>query len=220
MTQKMLTLSFDNGPTKNTTPKVLDVLAARNMHAYFCVTGLQLKLNDHAKLVSETLDAGHRIVNHSLTHEVPLGDDASAAHARAEISDMDELMNELIGDWGERWFRPFGREGKLGQHVFSQAALAEFARLKYSVMLWNSVPRDWVDTHSWVSRALCDIDANNHTLMVLHDIDTGAMDHLAGFLDEVINRGIEISLKLPEDCIPIRNGQVVSPVHLEGLVAV
>lgn len=219
MTNKLLTLSFDNGPTENTTPLVLEVLAKRNLHAYFCVTGIQLKLDGHAKLVSETLDAGHRIVNHSLTHQVPLGEDVSTAHARAEISEMDELMNELIGDWGERWFRPFGREGALGEHVFSQAALAEFARLKYSVMLWNSIPRDWVDTQTWVSKALSDIDENDHTFVVLHDIDTGAMDYLAGFIDEVLDRGIEISLKLPEVCVPIRNGHIVSHNHLEGLVA-
>lgn len=220
MTQKKLTLSFDNGPTENTTPQVLDVLRERNLHAYFCVTGLQLKLKNHAKLVSDTLDAGHRVVNHSLTHQVPLGEDVCAAHARTEISEMDELMNALIGDWGERWFRPFGGEGRLGQHVFSQAALAEFARLKYSVMLWNSVPRDWVDTQSWPRKALSDIDENDHTLVVLHDIDTGAMAHLADFLDEVLDRGIEITLELPEECVPIRHGQVVSPDHLKGLVAV
>ena len=216
---KKITLSFDNGPTSAVTPFVFQALEARNLQAYFCVVGSQLtSAVEHIALAKEALLRGHRLVNHSLTHVTPLGEEPSAAHARAEIADMHELMNELLGDWGAPWFRPFGREGTLGPHVFSQAALDQFKAMNYSVMMWNSVPRDWVDTEAWVDRALKDIDRHEHTLVVLHDIDSGAMRHLPQFLDTLIGEGVVFTLELPNDCVPVRHGVAHSEI-LSGLVA-
>lgn len=42
--------------------------------------------------------------------------------------------------------------------------------------------------------------------MVIHDLPTGAMRHLSGFLDELDRLAAEIVQTLPEECVPIRNG--------------
>ena len=215
---KKVTLSFDNGPTPDVTPLVLSALEERDLHAYFCVVGKQL-IGDEGNpaLCREALRLGHVLVNHSLTHETPLGEQPTTAHARSEIRDMHELMQDLIGDWGEHWFRPFGREGALGTHVFSKAALDELSDLRYSVLMWNSVPRDWIDIDGWVARALEDISAQRHTLLVLHDIDSGAMKHLPAFLDQLLDHGITITLELPDTCVPMRKG-LANNDCLTGLV--
>ena len=138
-----VTLTFDNGPTPEVTPGVLDVLEARGLSACFCVVGRQLaRSGEHADVCRETLRRGHLLVNHSLTHKVPLGDDPSARHASAEILDMHALMDTQLGPWGERWFRPFGGGGLLGPHLLSEPACDVLARAGYSVLLWNCVPRD------------------------------------------------------------------------------
>lgn len=204
---KRITLTFDNGPTEKTTPLVLRELKQRQLLAYFCVVGSQLRSEKQISLTCEALNAGHRIVNHSLTHEVPLGDNPSAEHARREIGDMHVLMDEKLGNWGERWFRPFGRGGAIGPHIFSHEALAQFDKLNYSVLLWNSVPRDWEEPNNWVGAAIADIEQQDHTVVVLHDIDTGAMQRLPEFLDLLQNDGVEITQALPDTCVPIRNGK-------------
>lgn len=204
---KRVTLTFDNGPTEKTTPRVLAELEQRDLRAYFCVVGTQLQSDVQVGLIKHALDVGHKIVNHSLTHEVPLGDDPSAAHAMSEIVDMHRLMNDKFGDWGRHWFRPFGRGGAIGPHIFSSNALTQFQELNYSVMLWNSVPRDWEDTNGWVETALKQIDNYQHSVVVLHDIDSGAMERLPQFLDELHNREIEITQELPADCVPICEGK-------------
>ena len=215
---KKVTLSFDNGPTPEVTPFVLRMLDDRALRAYFCVVGTQLQSNDaNPALCREALGLGHVLVNHSLTHETPLGERPTTAHARSEIRDMHDLMRDLIGDWGEPRFRPFGREGALGTHVFSQAALDELRDLNYSVVMWNSVPRDGVDSDGWVARALEDISAKQHTLLVLHDIDSGAMKHLPAFLDELLDHDITVTLELPDTCVPMRNG-LANQECLTGLV--
>lgn len=204
---RRVTLTFDNGPHPDVTPMVLDELASRGLTAWFCLVGRQLRHDGGPELARRTHDAGHRLVNHSLTHVTALGDDPSVDHARAEVLEMHNLLEDLVGEWGEQWFRPFGRGGSLGPRIFSQASLQLFADLDYSVMLWNSVPRDWEDIDGWVESALSDIDTLRHTVVVLHDLPTGAMAHLPRFLDLVEQRGIEITAELPHDCVPIRRGR-------------
>ena len=54
-------------------------------------------------------------------------------------------------------------------------------------------------------------------LLVVHDLPTGAMRHLEAFLDTALDEGARFVLDLPDDCVPIRRGEVVG--SLEGLVS-
>jgi peptidoglycan/xylan/chitin deacetylase (PgdA/CDA1 family) len=207
-----VTLTFDNGPTVKTTPFVLEALRARDISAWFCLIGTQLQAGrEQIDIARETLEQGHHLVNHSLTHGTALGDDPGTEHARREIRDMHLLLDDTLGASGDRWFRPFGRGGEIGTHILSQPAVSELHALGYSLLLWNCVPRDWEDITGWVDVALRTISANDHTVVVLHDLDTGAMDALPGFLDALLGRGDRFSLDLPRSCVPIRNGKVVWP---------
>jgi len=201
-----LTLSFDNGPSPDVTPFVLHELQQRKLGAWFCLVGTQLQADGGADIARQTLQAGHRIANHSMTHRVALGTDPSGASVELEIAGMHELMGSILGDWGEPWFRPFGQGGALGPHLFSGAALEQLVALEYSVMLWNCVPRDWENVEGWVETALEAIGQRGHTMLVLHDLPTGAMQQLPRFLDAVDELGIEITLDVPQDCAPMRNG--------------
>ena len=79
------------------------------------------------------------------------------------------------------------------------------------------MPRDWEDPQGWPARALADIERQDWTLVVLHDVPTGAMRALPGFLDTALARGVEITSELPPSCVPIRAGALVG--SLAGLVA-
>ena len=68
-----IALSFDNGPDPSTTPKVLDVLAAREIPALFCVLGERLARPELRRLTERAHAEGHWIANHTYTHSVPLG---------------------------------------------------------------------------------------------------------------------------------------------------
>ena len=116
-------------------------------------------------------------------------------------------MDTELGSWGPRWFRPFGKGGDIGPHLFSRAAVELLKAERYSVLIWNSVPRDWEDTDGWVDRALADVARQEHTVLVLHDLPTGAMQHLNRFLDQVEARGVELVVDLPTESVPFTNGQ-------------
>jgi hypothetical protein len=75
------------------------------------------------------------------------------------------------------------------------------------------VPGDWRDPEGWVDRALAQCSAAPpHTLLVLHDLPTGAMRHLDGFLAALADTGAAFTQSFPEDCVPIRRGEAVGPL--------
>ncbi|MGW1100663.1 polysaccharide deacetylase family protein [Streptomyces sp. NPDC002455] len=205
-TRRRLTLTFDNGPDPATTPFVLRELAARDLTATFFPVGTQVRRPGGHELLREVAAAGHTIGNHSLTHTVPLGESPGRETVHREIAEMQELLGSLAG--GEKLFRPFGGGGHIGPHLLSPEAVEHLTAHQYTVVLWNSVPRDWEDPDGWCERALLDLSRRPWTLLVLHDIVADAMKHLPAFLDGVLDDGIEITAELPAECVPIHRGRV------------
>lgn len=65
--EKVAYLTFDDGPSKNITPQILDVLKQENIPATFFVLGSRVELNPD--LVRREYDEGHYIANHGYSHE-------------------------------------------------------------------------------------------------------------------------------------------------------
>ena len=205
-----VTLTFDNGPWPGVTDNVLDVLAARDVHATFFVVGRELRRARH--LAERTVAEGHWIGNHTMTHSIPFGDGGDPVE---EVEGTQALIGDLAH--ASRWFRPFGRGGVLDRRLLSPAAVEHLQRNRYSCVLWNSVPRDWEDPEAWIERALADVDATDWTVMVLHDLPTGAMERLPRLLDALDARGAEIVQEFPDAVVPIRAGELQG--DLVGLVS-
>jgi peptidoglycan/xylan/chitin deacetylase (PgdA/CDA1 family) len=210
-----IALSFDNGPDPSTTPKVLDVLAAREIPALFCVLGERLARPELRRLTERAHAEGHWIANHTYTHSVPLGRVDDADRVRREI----DLTQELLGDLAhpDRLFRPFGGGGNLDERLLNPVAVDHLVKGGYTVVTWNAVPGDWKDPDGWVPVAVEQCRASEHVLLVLHDLPTGAMAHLERFLDIAADEGARFVRELPESCVPIRRGEVTR--SLEGLVS-
>ncbi len=202
-----LTLSFDNGPHPEATPRVLDVLARHGIRAHFFVLGKQIATDEGRALVERALADGHLVGNHSYSHSVPLGDDRRPDAVAREIVATDELLAPLTP--GVRVFRPFGGGGAIGPHLFSEAAIEHLRASGYTCVLWNSVPGDWLDPSGWPTTALADMSRQGHTLMVLHDLPGACAAALEGFVVEARRRGVEFTLELPPGCVPIVEGKVV-----------
>ncbi len=207
-----VTVTFDNGPIPGVTDQVLDALARRQMPAIFFVVGQRISSPDGRALLARAVAEGHRIGNHSFTHGRPLGE-LSPEQAIGEIRDTQQLLGDFAD--ADRYFRPWGTEGALDRRCLNRAAVDHLVAQQYSCVLWNSVPRDWEDPDGWVSRALADTTKHQHTVVVLHDLPTGAMDRLPGFLDDLIDAGMQVTTELPEDCVPIVRGRLRTSVdHL------
>jgi peptidoglycan-N-acetylglucosamine deacetylase len=202
-----VTLTFDNGPTPGVTEEVLDVLAGRGLRATFFVVGTHLRQTGGRELARRAAAGGHWIGHHTTTHTVLLGSASDAQEAvQAEIAALAAEMEEFDG--ATKLFRPYAAGGVLDRRVFSQVSVRYLREHGYTCVLWNSVPHDWDDPVAWVDRALADVFGQPWTVLVLHDIASGAMAQLPRFLDELGIRGVKFVQDFPESCLPIVAGQV------------
>ena len=205
-----LALSFDNGPTPDVTPFVLDVLARRGVKSTFFVIGEKLGQPRHRALAERAHAEGHWIGNHTWSHSLPFGLMAADV-AKSEF----DRTQAAIGPLGHphRFFRPYGQGGNLDNRLLSKPVLDHLARERATIVLWSALPRDWQDPDGWVKRALDQVGMLPWGLMVLHDLPTGAMRHLDRFLGLVADRGGRIRQDFPPDCMPMVDGEVKFPIE-------
>lgn len=198
-------LTFDNGPHPEVTPVVLKVLAQRGLTATFFVLGKHLATEEGMTLAKQIRDAGHRLGNHSYTHEIPLGEDPRPEAVSQELEATQALLDQV---WeGPRWFRPFGGGGILGPHLLSEESVSWLLQRSFTCVLWNSVPGDWKEPQAWVERALDDAETLSHSVVVLHDILPEAMRHLDRYLGSLEDRGHTFTDTFPLTCTPIIEGR-------------
>ena len=198
-----VTLTFDNGPEPEVTPAVLETLRRTGVLASFFVIGQ--KLASCRALAERAVAEGHWIGNHTFTHSIPLGERADADAPETEIGRTQAIIGDLAG--AERLFRPNGGGGKLGPHLLSPAAADYLKQGGFTCVLWNCVPEDWLDPEGWADRALEDCRSRAWTLLVVHDLPTGAMAHLDRFIDRVREAGGRFRQDFPPDCMPLRVGR-------------
>jgi len=186
---------------------VLDTLGSARVKATFFVLGSKLADNKRRALAKRAHAEGHWIGNHTWSHAEPLGRVRDASRAVSEIVETEALIDELAHP--DRLFRPFGGGGELGPHLLNQAALDVLKREKMTCVLWNAVPRDWEDPRGWAEAALAQCLAQPWTLLVLHDLPTGAMGRLKSFIDHVRDHGGTFRQDFPPECVPLRRGEPV-----------
>jgi peptidoglycan/xylan/chitin deacetylase (PgdA/CDA1 family) len=114
--QKVIALTFDDGPTAEGTMEILSILKQENIKASFFLIGADIEKNPES--VKQIIAAGHEIGNHSYTHERMLF--KTPSFIQREIDDTDRLIREA-GYTGEIHFRsPFGKKFLLLPYYLSK----------------------------------------------------------------------------------------------------
>jgi len=122
---RLVALTFDDGPTRQWTPRVLAILQRHGAKATFFRVGQRAQAAPD--LVRQTADAGHEQGNHTWAH-----DDLTqhgAAFARRSLESTHELLADLTGRAPALCRPPYGRIDSVG--------LAVCAGLRYGVTLWS-----------------------------------------------------------------------------------
>ncbi len=129
---RMILFTFDDGPDRRTTPRLLDTLDAEGIKAVFFVTTGRFqdrtpRHREQADILREIVRRGHVIGNHSVNHiQLPTLDDAAFA---LEIDGAARMIEREIGV--RPWLvRPPGGSRSLRVD-------ARLAERGYTSVLWN-----------------------------------------------------------------------------------
>jgi len=151
-----IALTIDDGLDPETTPLILDVLAAHGAHATFFLLSHSLPGNE--ALIARILDEGHEIGDHMTEDEVTVRLDDDALSARFnEAADALEAVAPI------RWFRP--GSGRYDDRVL------ELTRARgYRIALASVAPLDTVISSPRTMAGFIDWMVEPGSVVVLHDV--------------------------------------------------
>ena len=92
--EKVVYLTFDDGPSSKVTPKILDILKKENIKATFFVVGKHVK--EHPEIVKRAYNEGHFIANHGYSHNNKILYKSEESF-RNEILNTDIEISNAIG---------------------------------------------------------------------------------------------------------------------------
>ncbi|KAK9723251.1 chitin deacetylase [Basidiobolus ranarum] len=129
-TPKVWGLTFDDGPSQNTT-YILDYLKQNNMKAMFCVVGSRVVQNP--EILKRTYAEGHEICVHTWSHTALTSQ--SNDQVVAEIKWTEKAIYDTIGVVPKYMRPPFGD--------VDNRVRAIMRGLGYKIILWNMDTSDW-----------------------------------------------------------------------------
>lgn len=164
---KVVALTFDDGPDPDGTPQVLEVLAAHHAHATFFELGEFAEA--HPEVVRQVVDGGHEVGLHGWSHSRLTLDDGETIDA-----DFDRAEAALRAAGAEpQLFRPtYGRIDSLG--------LGAAATRGYTIALWSDRLDDKCNTHRLAQRL------QPGAIVMSHDGRGHATPELLDRIDELL----------------------------------
>ncbi len=129
---KKIVLTFDDGPSPQWTPLILDELKKANIKATFFMIGHHVKKYPH--LAKRVAEEGHTIGNHGYAHSVILY--YTSAEIEEEIKYTEYVIHQITGQTTQ-YYRP-------PKAWMSKGIKKKIKSMGYQVILWSLNSKDWV----------------------------------------------------------------------------
>ena len=168
---KVIALTFDDGPDEQVTPQVLDLLDKHQVKAaFFCVGSRVLQ---HPALVERMDKEGHIIGNHGFSHHF-FFDLFSAGRIGEELVKTEKLVQRIVHKRLQRFRPPYG--------VTNPVLAKALRRTNYKSIGWSLKSKDTVirDEQKLYERLTGKL--GNAEIILLHD----TCPHLVPALDKFI----------------------------------
>lgn len=172
--ENMIAITFDDGPRKSTTDKLLDGLKERGVKATFFLVGS--KVEDNQELVMRMHEEGHLIGNHTFSH-IQLST-VSTDEAYKEIVKTNEAIEKVIGESIQYIRPPYGS--------YSNKLLL---KINMTPVLWTVDPKDWNSDN--VAQIVKDVVDNVKCgdIILMHDIYDTSVTAALEIIDQLKAKG-------------------------------
>lgn len=173
--QKVVSLTFDDGPHPMFTKMILDILNKHHIKATFFIVGK--KAQQQPDLIREMDKKGHEIANHTFKH--PGMHNISSAQLESEIRQTDQLIFDLTGKHPSLFRPPDG--------VYNKRILNVVSKNKYRIIMYSVDPKDWSNTTSQKIIKTIVTKVKPGDIILLHDLG-GNRSITVNSLEDIINK--------------------------------
>ena len=181
---KLLALTFDDGPSSNYTPRILKILRDKGVKATFFVVGANAALE--SSILRDIYNDGHDIGNHTFTH--PNLSSIGTTQLDLELNATQRVLEAKLGI-GTRLFRPpFNKDAEPSTRDEARTLISA-AALGYISIGLQIDPLDWErpGTQKIVERTIEYAETQSGNIILLHDAG-GDREQTVEALPEIIDR--------------------------------
>ena len=171
---RFVALTFDDGPRRDTTARLLDGLRERGASATFFLVGQRIAGSED--LLRRMRDEGHQVGNHSWSHADLKSE--SDWGLQQEVGRTEEALENLLGE-GSYWLRP----------PYGAVDEADRVLIQTPMIKWSIDPRDWESLDAEKVKAAVLKDARPGQIILLHDIYDSSVDAALSIVDALKAEG-------------------------------
>lgn len=173
-TPPLVAITFDDGPRSDTTARLLDELALREVQATFFLVGERIPGNE--ELIRRMAREGHQVGVHSYSHIRLTA--LSQKDFDFEVGKTRAQLSAILGESGF-WLRP--PYGIIDDSVQKWAGSP--------IILWSVDPEDWKDrdTQRIVGEVLSRVKSGD--IILFHDIYDSSVDAAVQVVDTLLSQG-------------------------------
>ncbi len=176
-------LTFDGGPDKNITPRLLELLNQHEIKSTFFVVGQ--KAERSPEIVLQIHKNGHSIGNHSYTHPHLIL--KSKGMIEREVQQADKILFEITGKQPKLFRPPYGQ--------FGIAVLSVLKSANQRMVLWNASSQDYkADTSTVKIAARLRRYLQPGKIVLMHDGHSKSplmLEALENILEEIKKQGLK-----------------------------
>jgi len=171
---KYIALTFDDGPRKSTTTKLLDGLRERGASATFFLVGEQVEVN--REVVERMKVEGHQVGNHTWSHAKLEGADAGTV--AWEIKKTNDLLVSILGE-DSYWLRP----------PYGRIQEAQKKQIAVPMITWSIDSRDWESLNAAKAAQAVLREAHPNAIILMHDIYPTSVEAALKIVDALQKEG-------------------------------
>ena len=176
----MVALTYDDGPSKNSTSRILETLRANGGRATFFMVGNRAEKN--GAVIRQMVEQGCEVANHTYDHTLMSKVDP------AELERQLMMTNQVVADAGgvtPVLMRPGGGDT-------NEAGMGVAGAISMPAVLWSIDTLDWKtrDAEKTVSAVLDHVKDGD--IILMHDLYETAADASDVIVPELIRRGYQL----------------------------
>lgn len=177
--EKLVALTFDDGPDAKVTPQVLKVLKENNIKASFFFIGERVKV--YPSVVKQTFDDGNLVLSHSYTH--PQFTKLAESEIKQEIISTENEISKVINKKPAIIRPPYGDTNDL--------VISMCNAMQYKIVIWSIDTMDWaVDSEDNIVKNVVDnIRTGDIILMHSNEDKTKDVKALSTIITQLKEKG-------------------------------